>query len=59
MDKTTKWITAVFGALTAVVGAITAIQAFAGDDGPAPVQVVVLATPEQYDEFITNHPSNG
>ena len=61
MERTTKLIIAATGLLVAIgtlvgTGSMTIGK---GPSEPVPVMQIVLATPEQYQEFIENHPSVG
>ena len=59
MERTTKLIIAATGLLVAIgtlVGTVS-MTIGKGPSEPVPVMQIVLATPEQYQEFIENHPS--
>ena len=61
MSNLTKLIGAVTALLVAVgtlVGAIS-MTIGKGPDTPQPAMTIILSSPEQYADFIENHPSNG
>ena len=61
MSKMTKLIAAITGLLVALGTLVGTISMTIGK-GPAPASggiTIVLNSPEAYEEFISNHPSNG
>ena len=61
MERTTKLIIAATGLLVAIGTLVGRVSMTIGarPSEPVPVMQIVLATPEQYQEFIENHPSAG
>ena len=61
MSKMTKLIAAITGLLVALGTLVGTISRTIGK-GPEPASggiTIVLNSPEAYEEFISNHPSNG
>jgi hypothetical protein len=58
MSRVTKLIIAATGLLVAIGTLIGTISMTIGK-GPEPGVVVILQSPEQYAEFLVNHPSGG
>jgi len=62
MNKTIKLIAAITGLLVAIgtlIGAITVTLGKGKDDAKYSYTTIVLDSPEKYQEFLINHPSNG
>ncbi len=62
MNKTVKLITAITGLLVAVGTLVGAITVTLGKDdkgtGSYSYTTIILDSPEKYEEFLMNHPSN-
>ena len=59
MDRSTKLIAAVTAMLVAAGGLLASVGGlFGGDQAPAGI-TIILDSPEAFEAFISNHPSNG
>ena len=62
MNKTVKLITAITGLLVAIGTLVGAITVTLGKDkkdaGSYSYTTIILDSPEKYEEFLMNHPSN-
>lgn len=60
MDKSLKVIAAITALLVALGGVLGTVTMTIGkSDAPVPAMTIILSSPEQYADFIKNHPSSG